>query len=337
MKAILCVAYGSADVLKYVEIDKPVPGPDEVLMRVFASTVTYGDCEIRNLTLPLWTRIPVRLIMGFTKPKHLIPGMEAAGIVEAVGSNVSGFKPGDSIFGSTGMRMGGNAEYICRPTRLATGRKPDRVSFEDVVTIPVGGINALHFLRMANIQPGQSVLIIGAGGSIGTWGVRLAKYWGAQVTAIDQTDKLAMLKTIGADKVIDYTCTDFSAENIKYDVILDIVYKTSFSKCIRSITETGYYLMANTGPLRMLRGLWVEWTTRKRVRYALASETERDLNYLAELIADKGIRPVIDKVYPLQEVIEAHRYVERGLKQGNVIIRIDPSGNQQKVATTMND
>jgi NADPH:quinone reductase-like Zn-dependent oxidoreductase len=262
------------------------------------------------------------MIMGYRKPKRLIPGMEVAGVIEAVGNKVSGFKPGDAIFGSNGMRMGGNAEYVCRPTSLATGSKPTHVSFEDAVTIPVGGINALHFLRMANIQQGQNVLIIGAGGSIGTWGVQLAKFWGAHVTAVDHTDKLNMLKSIGADAVIDYTKEDFSSREKKYDVIFDIVYKTSFLKCINALTETGYYLMANTGPRRMLKGVWFEWMTRKKVKFALAAEKEKDLNFLADLIATKKIKPVIDRIYPLEQTIEAHRYVEQSLKKGSVVVSV---------------
>lgn len=322
MKAILCTAYGPPDVLRVVEVPKPVPKSLEVLIKVKASTVTFGDCEIRALTLPAWTRLPVRLLTGYRKPRHLVPGMEFAGIVEAVGSNVSTFKPGDAIFGSTGMSMGGNAEYVCRPASAPLAIKPDNVSFADAATIPVGGINALHFLRIANIQPGQRVLVIGAGGSIGTWGVLMSKYYGAEVIAVDHTDKLAMLRSIGADHVIDYTKQDFSSLGMKYDVIFDTVYKSSFSKCIRSLSETGYYLMANTGPLRMLKGLWVERTTSRKVKFSLAGETEKDLSFLASLIATNKIRPVIDRTYPLEQTIEAHRYVEQGLKKGSVIINV---------------
>ncbi|HEY9486686.1 MAG TPA: NAD(P)-dependent alcohol dehydrogenase [Chryseosolibacter sp.] len=322
MKAILCTAYGPPEVLRLVDIDKPTPKPHEVLIKVKASTVTFGDCEIRNLSLPPWTRFPVRLIMGYSKPRHLIPGMEFAGIVEAVGTDVSGFKPGDAIFGSTGMAMGGNAEYVCRSVKEPPGIKPENVSFEDAATIPVGGINALHFLRMANIQPGQKVLVIGAGGSIGTWGVLLAKYYGAEVTAVDHTDKLPMLRSIGASYVVDYTKEDFSASGGKYDVILDLVYKSSFSKCILSLTETGYYLMANTGPRRMLKGVWVGLTTSKKVKFAMAAETGMDLNFLANLVATNKINPVIDRSYPLEQTMEAHRYVEQGHKKGSVIISV---------------
>jgi NADPH:quinone reductase-like Zn-dependent oxidoreductase len=322
MKAILCTAYGSPDVLKLVDLERPTPGPNDVLIKVYTSSVTFGDCEIRNLTLPAWTRYPVRLIMGYRKPKRLIPGMEVAGVVEEVGSNVRGFKPGDAVFGSTGMQMGGNAEYIRLPKRIALAHKPEHASYEDVVTIPVGGINALHFLRMAGIKRGQKVLVIGAGGSIGTWGVLLAKHWGAEVTAVDHGDKLPMLRSAGADHVIDYTKEDFSTSGVKYDVIFDIVYKTSFSKCVGALTGNGYYLMANTGPWRMLKSLWVELVTKKKVKFALAAETKEDLSFLAGLIAVKKIKPVIDRIYSLEETIEAHRYVEQSLKKGSVIIRV---------------
>ncbi len=322
MKAILCTAYGGPEVLKLVHIPRPTPKPNEILVRVKASTITFGDCELRNLTLPAWTRFPIRLIFGFRKPRHLIPGMEVAGIVEAVGNRVTALRPGDEVFGSTGMSMGGNAEYVCRTVSTMPGIKPENVSFENAATIAVGGINALHFLRKATIQPGQKVMVIGAGGSIGTWAVLLAKYYGAEVTAVDHTAKLDMLRSIRADHVIDYTKEDFSTTGIKYDVVFDVVYKSSFSKCINSLAESGCYLMANTDPGRMLRGLWVEMTSSKRVKFSLAGETGDDLDFLAGLIAGGKIKPVIDRVYPLEETAEAHRYVEQGLKKGSVIIRI---------------
>jgi NADPH:quinone reductase-like Zn-dependent oxidoreductase len=322
MKAVLCTAYGNPEVLKVVDIDKPVPKPNEVLVKIKVSTVTFGDCELRNLTLPAWTRFPIRLYFGYRKPRRYIPGMEFAGIIESVGSAVTKFKPGDAIFGSTGMSMGGNAEYICRPETFPLGKIPEGVSFHDVVTIPVGGINALHFLRMANIQPGQKVLVNGAGGSIGTWGVLLAKYYGAEVTAVDHTDKLEILRSIGAYHVIDYTKEEFSKNGSAYDVILDMVYKSSFTKCINSLNENGIYLMANGGPSKMLRGVWLERTTRKKVKFMPAGETTEDLNLLAGLIVTGKVKPVIDRVYPLEQTIEAHRYVEQSLKKGSVIINI---------------
>jgi NADPH:quinone reductase-like Zn-dependent oxidoreductase len=321
MKAILCTAYGSADVLKLVELEKPTPKRDQVLVKIIASTVTFGDCEIRNLTLPLWTRLPVRMIMGYRKPKRLIPGMEFSGVVESCGPGVTNFNPGDEIFGSTGMGMGGNAEYICLPTKNLA-RKPADISFEDAATIAVGGINALHFLRKSNPKPGDKVLIIGAGGSIGSWAVLLAKYYGAEVTAIDHTDKLQMLKSIGADHVIDYTKTDFSEGSVKYNVIFDAVYSSSFSKCVNTLTNDGWYLMANTSPGRMLKGAWLNRTSTKKTMFELAGENRADLEFLADLISKKKIKPVIDRIYPLEQTIEAHRYVEQGLKKGSIIIHV---------------
>jgi NADPH:quinone reductase-like Zn-dependent oxidoreductase len=321
MKAIVCTAYGPPEVLQLKEVEKPAPGDNDVLIKIVVSTVTMGDCELRTLTLPLWTRIPMRLFMGYRKPKNFIIGMELSGIVESAGKNVSSLKKGDAVFGSSGMGMGGNAEYKCRPASdLAI--KPDRLSFEDAATISVGGINALYFLRKAKIQEGQKVLVIGGGGTIGTYGVQLAKFYGAEVTAVDSGHKLDMLRSIGADHVIDYTKQDFSQRGVKYDVIFDTVYQSSFSRCIHALNPEGVYLMANTGPLRMLRGLWVSWTTRKKVIFSLAGETVADLNFLAELIVSGGIKPVIDRTYPLEKTAQAHAYVELGNKKGCVVINV---------------
>jgi NADPH:quinone reductase-like Zn-dependent oxidoreductase len=319
MKAIVCTRYGSPEVLKLQEIEKPVPRSNEVLIRICASTVTMGDCEIRTLTLPGWTKLPLRLIMGYRKPRRYIPGMELSGIVESVGKNVTALKKGDAVFGSSGMRFGANAEYICRRASALAIKPPD-VSFADAATIVVGGINAFHFLKRASIKPGQKVLIIGGGGSIGTYGILLAKMYGAQVTAVDSTSKFDSLLSLGADHVIDYTREDFSQNGVKYDVILDTVYQSSFNKCIDALSPDGCYLMANTDPLRMLRGVWVEKTTKKRIVCALAAERLEDLNHLAELIASSRLKPFIDKVFPLEKVADAHAYVEAGLKRGCVVI-----------------
>lgn len=323
MKAVICSSYGPPEVLQLREIEKPVPGDNEILIKIYAATVTMGDCELRNLTLPLWTRIPMRLFMGYKKPKRFIPGMELAGVVESVGKNVTTFKKGDPVFASGGIRMGGCAEYKCLPSSSSIAIKPDNVSFGEAATIIVGGLNALHFLRKANIKPGQKVLVIGAGGSIGTYGVLLAKFYGAEVTGVDHSIKLNMIKAIGADHVIDYTKEDFAQNGVKYDVIFDTVYQSSFSKCIRTLKDDGCYLMANTGPRRMLLGLWISWITRKKVIFALASESVEDMSYLAELIASGKIKPVIDKSYFLEEIVEAHRYVEEGRKKGCLVINVN--------------
>ena len=320
MKAVICTAYGPPEVLHLKEVEKPVPGDNDVLIKIYAATVTMGDCELRGLTLPLWTRIPMRLYMGYRKPQKFIPGMELSGVIESVGKNVVSFKPGDPVFGSGGMGMGANAEYKCQRYTSGLAIKPAGVSFEQAATIPVGGLNALHFLRKAKIRAGQKVLVNGAGGSIGTYGVQLAKLYGAEVTAVDSTEKLDMLRSIGADHVIDYTQEDFARNGEKYDVIFDTVYKTRFSRCINSLKEDGYYLMANPGPRRMLRALWVSWTTRKNVIFEFAGESVEDLNHIAQLMASGKLKAVIDRHYPLDQVQEAHEYVGRGMKKGNVVI-----------------
>lgn len=322
MKAILCTKYGPPDVLQLRKVPTPSPGDEQLLVKIHASTVTMGDCELRNLTLPLWTRLLMRLYMGYTKPRNFTPGMEFSGVIESVGKNVKKFKKGDPVFGSSGMQMGANAEYKVMRSNSGLAIKPPHISHEEAATIAVGGINALHFLRKANIQPGQKVLVNGAGGSIGTFGVQLAKHFGAEVTAVDSTEKLDMLQTIGADHVINYTKEDFSQNGEKYDVIFDMVYRSSFSRCIRSLKPEGCYLMANPSPLKMLRGLWISKTSSKKVKFEFAGENSEDLLYLAKLIAAGKIKTVIDRTYPLEKIAEAHEYVEKGHKKGNVVITV---------------
>ncbi len=322
MKTIVCTYYGSPEVLQFREVDKPIPGDDDVLIKIVASTVTMGDCELRSSTLPLWTRIPMRLYMGYSKPRNFIPGMEFSGVVESVGKNVARLKVGDEDFGSSGMRMGANAEYICRPGSSPLAIKPANVSFEMAATIPVGGINALHFLKNANITNGQKVLVIGGGGAIGSYGVMLAKYYGAEVTAVDSTAKLHMLHSIGADHVIDYTVGPYLPKGPKYDVIFDTVYKSSYSECINSLANDGVYLMANTGPRRMLRSILTSLRSKKKTVFQFAAETREDLNYLSNLMATGKLTPYIDRIYALDQTPEAHAYVQSGSKKGCVVIKV---------------
>ena len=321
MKAIVCTAYGPPDVLQLVTLDNPVAGDDDVIVKVHAATVTMGDCELRNLTLPTWTRIPMRIFMGYRKPRKFTPGMEFSGVVETVGKHVSAFKKGDAVFGSSGIKMGANAEYVKVKTK-ALAPKPAAVSFSEAATIIVGGINALHFLRKANLHEGQKVLVIGAGGSIGSYAVMFAKFFGAHVTGVDHPNKLDKIKSMGADNVVDYTREDFAKQEMKYDVIFDVVYSSSFSKCMHALKDDGCYLMANTNPTRMIKGAWLSRRTKKRVVFALAEENLADMNYIASLIATGKIKPFIDKHFPLAETPAAHRYVEEGRKTGNVIIDV---------------
>ncbi|UCH59606.1 MAG: NAD(P)-dependent alcohol dehydrogenase [Anaerolineales bacterium] len=333
MKAIVWTKYGSPDVLEFRDVEKPVPKPNEVLIKIYATTVTAGDCEMRALKFPFILSLPMRLWIGFSKPKpDTIPGTELAGEIEAVGADVKEFKVGDQVFGSAGMGFGANAEYICLPEKPGemeggVAIKPANMTYEEAATVPFGGRDALHFLRLGNLQPGQKILINGAGGSIGTFAVQLARHFGAQVTAVDSTAKLDMLRSLGADRVIDYTREDFTKNSQVYDVIFDVVGTLSFSRSAKSIKRDGTYLLANPVNSQMLRGLWVRMTSSRKVVMQTASGTIAALTYLRELIEAGIIRTFIDRSYPLEQIVEAHRYVETGQKQGNVVITVKPINN----------
>jgi NADPH:quinone reductase-like Zn-dependent oxidoreductase len=283
---------------------------------------------MRSLKFPIYFSPAVRLWRGLIKPRGTsILGTELAGEIEAVGTDVKLFKEGDQVFGSAGMGFGTNAEYICLPEKPGemeggVAIKPANMTYEEAATVPFGGRDALHFLRKGNIQSGQRILINGAGGSIGTFAVQLAKYYGAKVTAVDSTAKLDMLRSLGADQVIDYTQEDFTKRGEIYDVIFDVVGTISFSRSKRSITQNGTYLLANPMRSQMVRGPWTRMTSSKKVIMETASGTIEDLVFLRELIEAGKIRTVIDRTYPLEQIVEAHRYVETGRKQGNVVITV---------------
>jgi NADPH:quinone reductase-like Zn-dependent oxidoreductase len=328
MKAVVWTGYGPPEVLQLREVEKPSPKDNEVLIKIHATTVTAGDCEMRSLKLPIYFSLPMRLWMGPVKPReNSILGTELAGEIEAVGKDVRRLKEGDQVFGSVGMGLGTNAEYICLPAEPGemeggVALKPANMTFEEAATVPFGGRDALHFLRKGNVQSGHKILINGAGGSIGTFAVQLAKLFGAEVTAVDSTAKLAMLRSIGADNVIDYTQDDFTEGGEVYDVIFDVVGVISFSRSDRSIKENGTYLLANPAS-QMLQARWTRMRSSKTVIMGTASGTVEDLVYLRELIEAGKIRTVIDRTYPLEEIVEAHRYVEKGGKKGNVVITVE--------------
>ena len=327
MKAIVWTKYGPPDGLQLKEVEKPTPKEDEVLIRIYATTVTAGDCEFRSLKYPLLMSLSMRIYVGLRKPKKItILGQELAGEIESVGKDVKLFKEGDQVFAHTGFGMGAYAEYICRPEepegiRGVLAIKPANMTYEEAAAVPLGGLEALHFLRKGNIQSGQKVLINGAGGSIGTFAVQLAKYFGAEVTGVDSTGKLDMLRSIGADQVIDYTQEDFTKSGQTYDVIFDVVGKSSFSGSIRSLKQNGRYLLANPGP-----GVQRRRTSRrssKKVILGGASYKTENLIFLKELIETGKVKSVIDRRYPLEQIAEAHRYVEKGGKKGNVVITVE--------------
>jgi len=326
MKAIVFRKYGSPDVLELAEVDKPTPKDNEVLIKIHAATVTAGDCEIRAFKIKFLFWLPLRIFFGLTKPKKhkQILGQELAGEIDSVGKDVKLFTPGDQVFAVTGAGFAAHAEYRCMPEDGKLAIMPANMTYDEAATIPTGGFNSLHFLRKAKIQSGQKVLVYGAAGSIGTIAIQLAKHYGAEVTGLDSTAKLDMLRSIGADHVIDYTKEDFSKNGTTYDVILDVVGKSPFSRSKRSLGKNGVYLLANPGLPHMLRGLWTSLTSGKKVFMGLAGEKVEDLVFFRELIEAGTLRTVIDRRYPLDQMAEAHRYVESGQKTGNVVITVTP-------------
>ncbi len=322
MKAIVWTKYGSADGLYLKEVAKPTPKPNEVLIRTRAATVSAGDCEVRSLKFPIYFQIPLRLVFGIINPRDKILGQELAGDVEAVGKDVTRFKVGDVVFGSPGLSFGAYAEYTCISETTAIIIKPSNMTYEEAAGMPIGGLEALYFLRQGNIQAGQKVLINGAGGSIGTVAVQLAKSYGAEVTAVDSTGKLDMLRSIGADHVVDYTREDFTQSGETYDVIYDVVGKGSFSGSVQSLKPNGRFLLGNAGLPQIIRGRWVGLSSSKKVIMGTANHNIQDLTQLKALIEAGKIKAVIDRRYPLEQMAEAHRYVESDQKKGNVVITI---------------
>ena len=324
MKAVLFTKYGPPDVLELKEVKKPTPKGNEVLIRIHAAAVTKGDCEIRSPQIPNLIWLLIRIYFGLRKPRKQILGGYLAGEIEAVGKDAKLFKKGDQVFACTGARFGAYAEFTCLPEETALALKPANMTYEEAAVVSIGGLDGLHYLRKGNIQSGQKVLINGAGGSIGTVAVQLAKYFGAEVTAVDNTEKLDMLRSIGSDHVVDYTKENFTENGEAYDIIFNLVIKSSFSRNLRSLKPNGRYLLINPAGLsQMLRGLWTSMMSSKKVIVEFADAKAEDLIFLKELIEAGKIRSVIDRRYPLEEAAEAHRYIETGRKIGNVVITVE--------------
>jgi len=322
MKAIICTKYGPPEVLQLKEVEKPVPKDNELLIKIHATTAFAGDCELRGLKFPLYLQLLMRMGFGFRRPRKKIIGQELAGEIEAVGRDVKLFKEGDKVFAHTGFGLGAYAEYKCLPEDGLVAIKPANMTYGEAAAVTIGGLEALYYLRKANIQRGQKVLINGAGGSIGNMAVQLAKHYGAEVTGVDSTGKLDMLRSIGAEHVIDYTKEDFTKSGQTYYVIFDIIGKSSFSHSEKSLEERGIFLSANPGMSQMLRG---QRTSKRGGRKAIlggAIPKAEDLIFLKELIEAGKLKAVIDRTYPLEQIVEAHRYVDTGRKKGSVAITV---------------
>lgn len=316
MKAIGWTAYGEPDVLKLIDIEKPSPKNNEVLIRIHATAVTTGDCRLRGLKVPFGMRFLTRLAFGITKPRKMISGMDFSGEVEYVGNKVCKFKEGDRVFGTTGMKLGANAEYACIDENNAILQIPDSLTYKNAVSLIFGGLTAIHFLRdKVKIKNGDRVLINGASGAVGTASIQIAKYYGADVTGICSSKNHELAKLLGADNMIDYTKEEFYENGKSYDVILDTVGNLSFITCQNTLTKTGRAVLINVGLGTILQSL-----INKKLVCGIAGESKESLSFLIKLVNSKKLTPVIDIVYPLEKTAEAHRYVDKGHKKGNVIL-----------------
>lgn len=330
MKAAVYTEFGPPQVLKLKDVAMPTPRDNEILVKIYAASVNVGDLWARNfkdisprrftMPLPLW--LPSRLYFGITKPRVHILGSEFAGIVEATGRDVKRFRKGDPVFGYRGQSMGTYAEYLCMPEDGLVARKPANMTFEQAAVVSYGTLTALNLLRHVNVQPGQKVLINGASGGIGSAAIQLAKYFGAEVTAVCGTQRIEFVKSLGADHVIDYTKEDFTQNGETYNLIFDVPGKSSFSRCRDSLKPDGRILYASFKMKQLFEMLWTSRTDGRKVICALSGEKLEDLLFIKELIEAGKIKSIVDRCYPMEEVAEAHRYVESGQKRGSVVITL---------------
>lgn len=330
MKAITYTNYGSPDVLQVNEVEKPLPKDDEVLIRVLAVEATKSDVEMRRFKFAVkWFWLPLRIAFGLRKPRRQILGGYFSGEIEALGKNVTEFFTGDQVFGATGLKLGAYAEYVALPASYAIVAKPINMSHAEAAAVPLGGFNALHFLRLAKVQSGERVLINGAGGSIGTHGIQIAKSMGAEVTVVDSAIKESALRRLGADHFIDYTKERFVEMDQTYDVIFDMVAGSSFSACIKRLNPNGRYLSGNPTLLVMLRSIITTRFSSKSARFAFAGETKTELRALKEMIAKGTIKSIVDRVYAMERATDAHRWVETEQRLGAVVIAVGECGADQ--------
>ena len=323
MKAIVYERYGPPEVLELMEVAKPTPKHNEVLIKAHATTVTSADWRVRSLEVPLGFRLIVRLLFGISKPKQPILGSELAGVIESIGKDVAKFKVGDQVFAFSDAGMGCHAEYKCMPQEGAVVLKPPSLSYDEAAALSFGGTTALDFLRRGKLHSGEKVLVNGASGGVGTAAVQLAKYFGADVTGVCSTANMELVRSLGARHVIDYTKEDFTQNGETYDVIMDTVGTAPFSRSKDSLKAGGRLLMVLAGLPDMLRIPWVSVTSSKKVIAGPIAVRAEDLRFLAGLAEAGEFRPVIDRRYPFEQIAQAHSYVDTGRKKGNVIITLE--------------
>ena len=323
MKAFVYRRYGGPDVVELAELPRPVPRANEVLVKILATTVTSGDWRVRTLHVPTGLGLVARLAIGFTRPRQPIMGSEMAGTIESVGKDVTRFRVGDEVFGFPGGAMGCHAQYRTMPEDGRIARKPANLSFEEAASLPFGASTSLHYLRKAKIKPGDAVLVIGASGGVGSAMVQLAKHFGAQVTGVTSTNNLALVASLGADRVIDYTREDFTARGETYDIVVDTVGKTPFARCKRILKDKGRLLAVAAGLPEMLASLWAPLTGSQRVIAGPAEERVGDIPEIAALAEAGALKPVIDRRYRFAQMPEAHAYVETGRKRGSVVVSVE--------------
>jgi NADPH:quinone reductase-like Zn-dependent oxidoreductase len=320
MRAVVHDRYGPPEVSRLEEVDRPVPADDEILVKVHATTVNRTDCHMRAANPFIW-----RLMLGLRRPRRRILGGELAGEVEAIGAAVMDFAVGDEVFGTAGPRRGAHAEYVARPAKGLVARKPAGMSFEQAAAVPDGGLTALSILKRADVGEGTRILVYGASGSIGTAAVQVARHLGADVTAVCNTKNVELVRSLGADRVIDYTHEDFTKNGETYDIVFDAVGKHSFRRSRRSLKPGGVYIPTD-GLRNFVLIPWTRMVGDRKVTFSMPNPTREDVLYLKELIETGEYRPVIDRTYPLEDVVEAMRYVETQQKTGNVVLTVDGNG-----------
>jgi NADPH:quinone reductase-like Zn-dependent oxidoreductase len=329
VKAAVCTKYGPPEVLKIEDVEKPIPKDNELLIKVYATPVASGDAKFRGFMFPYFVWLLMRIMYGFRGPRNRILGSQLAGEIESVGKDVKVFKKGDQVFG---VSFGSYAEYVCLPEDSVMAVKPVNMTYEEAATVPVAGLVALAFLRdKGKIRSGYKVLINGASGSIGTISVQLAKYYGAEVTGVCSTPNLELVASLGADHIIDYTKEDFTENGEKYDIIFDTVSKSSFLRCKNSLKKAGIYLVTVPSLAIILQMLWTSMVGDKKLKFGGESSKVEDLVFLKELIEVGKLKAVIDRCYPLEQIVDAHRYVDLGHKKGNLVITIDYNNKRTKL------